>query len=82
MFARPWATPSRLSHEDQHKSSLDDGELGSAGLSPRKVTPKESKITLFDERVQHPRVTVNKTKQQKKIKAIYHFVRLCQYQRF
>jgi len=52
VFARPWATPSRLSHEDQHKSSLDDGELGSAGLTPRKATPKESKITLFDERVQ------------------------------
>lgn len=52
VFARPWATPSRLSHEDQHKSSLEDGELGSASLSPRKATPKESKITLFDERVQ------------------------------
>lgn len=52
VFARPWATPSRLSHEDQHKSSLEDGELGSSGLSPRKATPKESKITLFDERVQ------------------------------
>ena len=24
VFSRPWATPSRLSHEDQHKSSLDD----------------------------------------------------------
>mmetsp|Transcript_30450 Transcript_30450/g.49801 ORF Transcript_30450/g.49801 Transcript_30450/m.49801 type:complete len:553 (-) Transcript_30450:394-2052(-) len=52
VFARPWATPFRLSHEDQHKSSLDDGELGSAGLSPRKATPKESKITMFDERFQ------------------------------
>ena len=52
VFARPWATPSRLSHEDQHKSSLDVGELGSAGLAPRKASPKESKITLFDERVQ------------------------------
>ena len=52
-LARPWATPSRLSHEDQHKSSLDDGELGGASLSPRRATPKESKqITLFDERVQ------------------------------
>jgi len=50
VFARPWRTPSRLSHEDQHKTSLDDGELGSAGL--RKATPKESKTTLFDERVQ------------------------------
>jgi len=54
VFARPWATPSRLSHEDQHKSSLDDGELGSSGLTPfqKKATPKESTITLFDERVQ------------------------------
>lgn len=52
VFSRPWATPSRLSHEDQHKTSLDDGELGSAGLTPRKATPKESKISLFDERVQ------------------------------
>ncbi len=52
VFSRPWALPSRLSHEDQHKSSLEDGELGSAGLTPRKATPKESKITLFDERVQ------------------------------
>ena len=54
VFARPWATPSRLSHEDQHKSSLDDGELGSAtNLSPRKAAiPNESMITLFDERVQ------------------------------
>lgn len=42
----------RLSHEDQHKSALDDGELGGAALSPRKAAPKESKITLFDERVQ------------------------------
>ena len=50
VFARPWATPSRLSHEDQHKSSLEDGEL--AVLASRKVTPNESKITLFDERVQ------------------------------
>ena len=50
VFSRPWATPSRLSHEDQHKSSLDDE--GIAGLSPRKTTPKESKVTLFDERVQ------------------------------
>ena len=50
VFSRPWATPSRLSHEDQHKSSLDDE--GIAGLSPRKTTHKESKITLFDERVQ------------------------------
>jgi hypothetical protein len=52
VFARPWATPSRLSHEDQHKSSLDDRELGSAGLTPRKAVPLGSKITLFDERVQ------------------------------
>ena len=52
VFSRPWATPSRLSHEDQHKSSLEDGELGSAALTPRKAAPKESKITLFDERVQ------------------------------
>ncbi len=52
VFARPWATPSRLSHEDQHKSSLDDGELGGAGLTPRKAIPIGSNITLFDERVQ------------------------------
>ena len=52
VFARPWATPSRLSHEDQHKSSLDDGELGSSGLTPRKAMSKESNVTLFDERVQ------------------------------
>ena len=50
-FARPWATPSRLSHEDQHKSSLD-GEMNGTGQTSRKATPKESKITLFDERVQ------------------------------
>lgn len=48
VFARPWATPSRLSHEDQHKSTLD-GEL--AVLTTRKAA-HESKITLFDERVQ------------------------------
>jgi hypothetical protein len=52
VFIRPWATPSRLSHEDQHKSSLDDGESGSAGLNPRKAIPIGSKLTLFDERVQ------------------------------
>lgn len=50
VFSRPWATPSRLSHEDQHKSSLDDGEL--AALTPKRVVPNETKVTLFDERVQ------------------------------
>ena len=51
VFARPWATPSRLSHEDQHKSAIDDE--GIAGLNHRKAhSAKESKITLFDERVQ------------------------------
>jgi hypothetical protein len=52
VFVRPWATPSRLSHEDQHKSSLDNENLGSAGLNPRKAVPIGSKLTLFDERVQ------------------------------
>ena len=50
-FARPWALPSRLSHEDQHKTSLD-GEMGNLS-SPRKASTKEAnKLTLFDERVQ------------------------------
>ena len=66
-FSQPWATPSRLSHEDQHKKSLtDDGELENGGISPRKATLKESKITLFDERVQsskgHPEQ--NKTREE------------------
>ena len=51
VFARPWATPSRLSHEDQHKLSLRDDD-GIAGLTSRKAASKESKVTLFDERVQ------------------------------
>ena len=50
VFARAWNTPSRLSHEDQHKSSLDDDKL--TVLTPRKAAPNESKVTLFDERVQ------------------------------
>lgn len=50
VFARAWNTPSRLSHEDQHMSSLDDDKL--AVHTPRKATPDESKVTLFDERVQ------------------------------
>jgi len=50
-FARPWALPSRLSHEDQHKTS-PDGEMGNL-TSPRKASTKEAnKLTLFDERVQ------------------------------
>ena len=49
-FASPWALPSRLSHEDQHKIS-PDGEMGN--LTPRKATTKDAnKLTLFDERVQ------------------------------
>jgi len=51
-FARPWATPSRLSHEDQHKSPLDSA-MESEGIPSRKATPtSEEKVTLFDERVQ------------------------------
>ena len=49
-FARPWALPSRLSHEDQHKTTLD-GEMGNL-TSPRRASAKEAKLTLFDERVQ------------------------------
>lgn len=60
VFARPWATPSRLSHEDQHKSAIDDE--GIAGLNHRKAhSAKESKITLFDERVQ----SISKTQEKK-----------------
>ena len=61
-FARPWATPSRLSHEDQHKSSLD-GEMESAGIPSRKASPTaEPKITLFDERVQSSKIHGEKAK--------------------
>lgn len=51
VFSRPWATPSRLSHEDQHKSALD-GVDGSDILATRAASPKEARATLFDERVQ------------------------------
>ena len=51
VFSRPWATPSRLSHEDQHKTALD-GIDGSGILATRTASPKEARATLFDERVQ------------------------------
>ena len=50
VFSRPWATPSRLSHEDQHKSTLDG--VDGSGILARTASPKEAKATLFDERVQ------------------------------
>lgn len=56
VFGQPWATPSRLTHEDQHKKTLGDDELGGGGISPRKSTPKESNPSLFDERVQSSKV--------------------------
>jgi hypothetical protein len=54
-FARPWATPSRLSHEDQHHATIDADADGS-GMTPRKSTPKESRASLFDERVHFAKV--------------------------
>lgn len=52
-FSRPWATPSRLSHDEanHHQTTLDT-EIDGIGMAPRKSPPKESRASLFDERVQ------------------------------
>ena len=61
-FARPWATPSRLSHDEanHHQTSLD-GEIDGIGMTPRKPPPKESRASLFEDRVQSSKARESRT---------------------
>jgi hypothetical protein len=59
-FAKPWSQPSRLSHEDSHTSIDDDVE--GIGMAPRKTPIKESKASLYDERVQSSKIRESSTR--------------------
>ena len=60
-FARPWVTPSRLSHDEANRHQTLDAEIGGIGMKPRKTFAKEIKASLFDERVQSSKIQGSKT---------------------